>query len=104
MLIETMNRAGGGILVRSSTIDWYDLRLRHFRPDGNGTSIAFLTLCTGRNRPCDGRGDMGVSAEGTAPEAEKAAPRQSEEVFQTIFSQAAVPIAQIDLDGKILRL
>jgi two-component system, cell cycle sensor histidine kinase and response regulator CckA len=45
-----------------------------------------------------------VNAEGTGPEVEKAAPRQSEELFQTIFSQAAVAIAQIDLDGKLLRL
>jgi two-component system, cell cycle sensor histidine kinase and response regulator CckA len=58
----------------------------------------------GRNWPCDGRGDSEVSTERTTPEAEKAAPRQSEELFQTIFSQAAIPIAQIDLDGKLLRL
>ena len=45
-----------------------------------------------------------MSEEGTTPELERAAPRQNEGLFQAIFSQAAVGIAQIALDGKLLRL
>jgi len=45
-----------------------------------------------------------VSTGGTAPEQEEAVQHQSEGLFQAIFSQAAAGIAQIDLDGKLLRL
>jgi hypothetical protein len=46
------------------------------------------------------RADFTMSAEGTARQPAKAALRESGGLFQTIFSQAAVGIAQIDIEGK----
>ena len=45
-----------------------------------------------------------MSTERTAPEQNKAALHKNEGLFQAIFSQAAVGIAQIALDGKLLLL
>jgi two-component system cell cycle sensor histidine kinase/response regulator CckA len=54
--------------------------------------------------PDDSRADIKLSTQGTAPQGTKAALHQSEGLFQAIFSQAAVGIAQIGLDGKLLLL
>jgi two-component system cell cycle sensor histidine kinase/response regulator CckA len=49
-----------------------------------------------------GRVGLPVSTEGTAPEPNKAALQRNEGLFRAIFAQAAIGIAQIDLDGKLL--